>query len=143
MEVQKPFPEIRVVGEGADDVCLAGVFLVDSVYVLQVFWLILFDPFFKGLQQCFGSFGQKCFFLVDLAVRVGLYRRVVSSTLGLFIFFGIHLPSDSDSIRQPQNLSSDFDKGNLDQISFFFKTIVILNDRHRLTLARSCFITLL
>lgn len=51
---------------------LTGVFLVDAVDVLQALRLILFDPLLEGLQQCFGSFRQKCFFVVNLALRVGL-----------------------------------------------------------------------
>lgn len=74
VEVQESFPEVGVVGEGVDDVRLAGIFLVDAIDVLQVLGLILLDPFLEGLKQCFGSFGQKCFFVVDLALRVGLYR---------------------------------------------------------------------
>lgn len=74
VEVQESLAEVGVVGEGVYDVRLAGVFLVDAVDVLQALGLVLLDPLLEGLQQCFGSFRQKCFFVVDLALRVGLYR---------------------------------------------------------------------
>ena len=143
VEVQKAFAEVGVVGEGVDDVRLTGVFLVDAVDVLQAFGLVLLDPLLEGLEERFGSFGQKRFFVVDFLVRVGLDGRVVGSALGLLIILGIHLPPDGDAVGQPQNLSANFDKGNLDQIAVLLETIVILDERRLLCVLGAGLLSLL